>query len=86
MCINNNFHIYPTYSERLRYANSVNPNQIAPSGAIWSGLTLFAMKLLPVLTFLGSIVDLLEFYIEHYEELRGLNIVGKYDSSSVSSL
>ena len=30
-------------SDKMTYANSVDPDQTAPSGAVWSGSTLFAI-------------------------------------------
>ena len=32
-------------SDKMTYANSVDPDQTAPSGAVWSGSTLFAIPL-----------------------------------------
>ena len=32
-------------SDKMRYANSVDPDQTAPEGAVWSGSTLFAIPL-----------------------------------------
>ena len=31
--------------DKLTYANSVDPDQTAPEGAVWSGSTLFAIPL-----------------------------------------
>ena len=33
----------PTFSDRYAQANSADPDQTAPSGAVWSGSTLFAI-------------------------------------------
>ena len=32
-------------SDKMLYANSVDPDQTAPEGAVWSGSTLFAIPL-----------------------------------------
>ena len=32
-------------SDKMTYANSVDPDQTAPGGAVWSGSTLFAIPL-----------------------------------------
>ena len=32
-------------SDEIAYANSVDPDQTAPEGAVWSGSTLFAIPL-----------------------------------------
>ena len=32
-------------SDKMTYANSVDPDQTAPEGAVWSGSTLFAIPL-----------------------------------------
>ena len=31
-------------SDKMAYANSADPDQTAPSGAVWSGSALFAIK------------------------------------------
>ena len=31
-------------SDKIAYANSVDPDQTAPEGAVWSGSTLFSTK------------------------------------------
>ena len=31
-------------SDKMTYANSVDPAQTAPEGAVWSGSTLFAIE------------------------------------------
>ena len=36
---------YTKVSEKMAYANSVDPDQTAPEGAVWSGSTLFAIPL-----------------------------------------
>ena len=33
-------------SDKMTYANSVDPDQTAPEGAVWSGSTLFAIPLI----------------------------------------
>ena len=33
----------PKFSDRTAWANSADPNQTAPRGAVWSGSTLFAI-------------------------------------------
>ena len=33
----------PKFSDRQVYANSADPDQTAPRGAVWSGSTLFAI-------------------------------------------
>ena len=33
----------PKFSDRYAWANSVDPDQTAPRGAVWSGSTLFAI-------------------------------------------
>ena len=38
--------LYTKVSEKLAYANSANPDQTAPEGAVWSGSTLFAIPLI----------------------------------------
>ena len=32
-------------SDKMTYANSADPDQAAPSGAVWSGSTMFAIPL-----------------------------------------
>ena len=32
-------------SDKMTYTNSVDPDQTAPEGAVWSGSTLFAIPL-----------------------------------------
>ena len=32
-------------SDKMTYANSADPDQTAPEGAVWSGSTLFAIQL-----------------------------------------
>ena len=34
---------YTKSSDKMAYANSVNPDQTAPDGAVWSGSTLFVI-------------------------------------------
>ena len=34
---------YNKVSDKMAYANSVDPDQTAPEGAVWSGSTLFAI-------------------------------------------
>ena len=34
---------YPNYWDKSEYANSVDPDQTAPTGAVWSGSALFAI-------------------------------------------
>ena len=36
---------YTKIADKMAYANSVDPDQTAPSGAVWSGSTLFAIPL-----------------------------------------
>ena len=36
---------YTKKSDKMTYANSADPDQTAPSGAVWSGSTLFAIQL-----------------------------------------
>ena len=36
---------YTLASDKFAYANSADPDQTAPSGAVWSGSTLFAIPL-----------------------------------------
>ena len=33
----------PKFSDRYAWANSADPDQTAPTGAVWSGSTLFAI-------------------------------------------
>ena len=33
----------PKFSDRFAWANSADPDQTAPRGAVWSGSTLFAI-------------------------------------------
>ena len=35
--------LYIKSSDKMAYANSIDPDQTAPSGAVWSGSTLFAI-------------------------------------------
>ena len=34
---------YTKESDKMEYANSADPDQTAPEGAVWSGSTLFAI-------------------------------------------
>ena len=36
---------YITVSDKMAYANSADPDQTTPEGAVWSGSTLFAIQL-----------------------------------------
>ena len=36
---------YTKVSDKMAYANSADPDQTAPEGAVWSGSTLFAIPL-----------------------------------------
>ena len=36
---------YTKVSDKMAYANSIDPDQTAPEGAVWSGFTLFAIPL-----------------------------------------
>ena len=36
---------YTKMSDKMAYANSADPDQTAPAGAVWSGSTLFAIPL-----------------------------------------
>ena len=36
---------YTKVSDKMAYANSVDPDQTAPDGAVWSGSTLFVITL-----------------------------------------
>ena len=38
-----NYHNDPKFSDRYAWANSADPDQTAPRGAVWSGSTLFAI-------------------------------------------
>ena len=35
--------LYTKVSDKIAYANSADPDQTAPEGAVWSGSTLFAI-------------------------------------------
>ena len=37
--------LYTKVSDKMAYANSLDPEQTAPEGAVWSGSTLFAIPL-----------------------------------------
>ena len=37
--------LYTKASDKMTYANSADPDQTAPEGAVWSGSTLFAIPL-----------------------------------------
>ena len=37
--------LYTSVSDKIVYANSSDPDQTAPEGAVWSGSTLFAIAL-----------------------------------------
>ena len=37
--------LYTKVSDKMAYANSLDPDQTAPEGAVWSGSTLFAIPL-----------------------------------------
>ena len=37
--------LYTKLSDKMAYANSADPDQTAPKGAVWSGSTLFAIPL-----------------------------------------
>ena len=45
---NANRPVYPTYWDRGTSANSVDPHQTAPNGAVWSRSTLFAVDNSPI--------------------------------------
>ena len=36
-------HMFSKVSDKMAYANSINSDQTAPEGAVWSGSTLFAI-------------------------------------------
>ena len=36
---------YPKMSDKMAHANSADPDQTAPEGAVWSGSALFAIPL-----------------------------------------
>ena len=57
------------------WANSVDPDQTAPKGAVWSGSTLFAILSVLLETFKDNQTDLVKFYV-HY--VQSPNIVGNY--------
>ena len=40
--LNFRYRIDPKFSDRYAWANSADPDQTAPRGAVWSGSTLFA--------------------------------------------
>ena len=40
--------LYTKMSDKMAYANSADPDQTAPKGAVWSGSALFAIPLLLV--------------------------------------
>ena len=37
--------LYTVVADKMAYANSADPDQTAPAGAVWSGSTLFAISL-----------------------------------------
>ena len=43
ICRNKMYRNDPKFSERYAWANSADPDQTAPRGAVWSGSTLFAI-------------------------------------------
>ena len=42
-CISFDYRNDPKFSDRQAWANSADPDQTAPRGAVWSGSTLFAV-------------------------------------------
>ena len=63
------------HSNKEGWANSVDPDQTAPKGAVWSGSTLFAILSVLLETFKENQTDLVKFYV-HY--VQSPNIVGNY--------
>ena len=57
------------------WANSVDPDQIAPKGAVWSGSTLFAILSVLVDTSKDNQTDLVKFYVNY---VRSPNIFDNY--------
>ena len=57
------------------WANSVDPDQTAPNGAVWSGSTLFAILSVLLETFKDNQTDLVKFYVNY---VRSPNIFGDY--------
>ena len=49
---------YPKYMDSHAWANSVDPDQTAPLGAVWSGSTLFAIHQALLDTSPGSRINL----------------------------
>ena len=43
MCFREMYRNDPKFSDRYAWANSADPDQTAPRGAVWSGSTLFAI-------------------------------------------
>ena len=63
------------HSNKEGWANSADPDQTAPKGAVWSGSTLFAILSVLLETFKENQTDLVKFYV-HYAQSP--NIVGNY--------
>ena len=58
-----NYRNDPKFSDRYSWANSVDPDQTAPRGAVWSGSTLFAIP-----SVLFGLITLWQSHIVHILE------------------
>ena len=52
-------------TDKMTYANSADPDQSAPEGAVWSGSTLFAIPL----SILGSICKINKKHMQNKQDL-----------------
>ena len=66
---------YAKHLDKEGWANSVDPDQTAPNGAVWSGSTLFAILSVLLETFKDNQTDLVKFYVNY---VRSPNIFGNY--------
>ena len=53
-----------------KYSNSVDPDQTAPTGAVWSGSTLFVSLSVLLNHIKGSKTDLLNSYVNYGTESK----------------
>ena len=68
----------PKFSDRYAWANSADPDQTAPRGAVWSGSTLFAILSASfglITLWLSHIVQTLEWLQQIFLGVRKLRII-----------
>ena len=66
-------HIYAKHSYKKGWVKSVDADQNALKGAVWSGSALFAILSVLLETFKGNQTDLVKFYVNY---VRSPNIFG----------